>query len=156
MDDMKPSLRFATVILLPVLLAALAAGAQGRSGTDLDAAAKARLGLTYGPFMGLRCSHPVPKTACERIGIDIELRRPANAVVAIAGDKRIHLRTPGEHGGARRRDWVGTFTDAGIAPGSHERGTNVTRVRVELRIRFADGRRARAYFPHVLLAPGWG
>jgi hypothetical protein len=148
--------RIAIVLLSAILLAALTGTAQARSGVDPNRAAEATLGVSYGPYMGLRCSHPVPKADCEKIGIDVVLRRPASRVVAIAGDQRIVLRTPGKHSGVRRHDWVGNFTEAGLAPGSYKNGVNVIRVPVELRVIFAGGHRARALFPGVLLVPGWG
>ena len=131
------------------------AAARGRVAGPTGAAAK-HLGVTYGPFLGLRCSHPVAKADCERIGIDVVFRRPAIRVVAVAGSQRIILRTPGKHDGVRRRDWVGTFTESGIAPGSYDSGVNVIRVPVEVRVTFAGGRHAHALFPQALLAPGWG
>jgi hypothetical protein len=130
--------------------------AHGLSATRPTGAAARLLGVTYGPFLGLRCSHPVAKADCERIGIDIVFRRAATRVVAVAGDQRIELRTPGEHDGVRRHDWVGAFTESGIAPGSYENGVNVIRVPIELRVIFAGGRHAHALFPQALLAPGWG
>jgi hypothetical protein len=130
--------------------------ARGLSFTHPAGGAAKRLGVTYGPYLGLRCSHPVAKARCERIGIDIVFRRPATRVVAIAGVQRIQLRTPGQHDGIRRHDWVGTFTEAGIAPGSYKNGINVIRVPVELRVTFAGGRHASALFPRAILAPGWG
>jgi hypothetical protein len=130
--------------------------ARGLSFTRPTGAAAKRLGVTYGPFLGLRCSHPVAKADCERIGIDVVFRRPAIRVVAVAGSQRIILRTPGEHDGVQRHDWVGTFTESGIAPGSYDSGVNVIRVPVELRVTFAGGRHAHALFPQALLAPGWG
>lgn len=138
------------------LVPELTGAARGLATTHATGAAVRKLGITYGPYLGLRCTPPVAKADCERIGIDIVLRRPAATVVAVAGDQKIHLRTPGKHDGVPEHDWVGTFTDAGIAPGSYEPGTNVTWVGVELRVRFADGTRRHAVFPHVLLAPGWG
>ena len=130
--------------------------AHGLSFSRPTGAAARHLGVTYGPFLGLRCSHPVAKADCERIGIDVVFRRPAIRVVAVAGDQRIVLRTPGKHDGVRRRDWVGTFTESGIAPGSYDSGVNVIRVPVELRVIFAGGHHAQALFPQALLAPGWG
>jgi hypothetical protein len=134
----------------------LTGAARGLAGTHATGASVRKLGVTYGPYLGLRCRPPVAKADCERIGIDIVLRRPARSVVAVAGDQKIHLRTPGRHDGVRAHDWVGTFTHAGIAPGSYKPGTNVTWVELELRVRFADGTRRHAAFPHVLLSPGWG
>jgi len=150
----------ALALLIPIaLVALLVAGGPGStasgSGISPDAAAKS-LGVTYGPFLGLRCSHPVAKADCERIGIDVVFRRAATRVVAVAGDQRIALRTPGQHSGVRRHDWVGTFTEAGLAPGSYKNGVNVIRVPVELQVTFANGRHARGLFPQALLAPGWG
>jgi hypothetical protein len=134
----------------------LTGAARGLAKTHATGASVRKLGVTYGPYLGLRCRPPVTKADCERIGIDIVLRRAATNVVAVAGDQKIHLRTPGRHDGVRAHDWVGTFTHAGIAPGSYEPGTNVTWIELDLRVRFADGTRRHAVFPHVLLAPGWG
>jgi hypothetical protein len=134
----------------------LVEAARGLSFTRPTGAAARHLGVTYGPFLGLRCSHPVTNADCERIGIDVVFRRAATRVVAVAGNQRIVLRTPGEHDGIRRHDWVGTFTEAGIAPGSYDSGVNVIRVPVEIRVTFVGGRHAHALFPKALLAPGWG
>ncbi len=153
---MSTDRRIALALLVAILLAALAGVAQGRSGIDPNAAAVRRLGVSYGPYMGLRCARPVPKARCETIGIDVEFRRRAAKVVAVAGSQRVVLRTPGRHGGVRFRDWVGNFTHAGIAPGRYPAGTDVVRVPVELFVHFADGRRAHARFPGVFLYPGWG
>jgi hypothetical protein len=125
-----------------------------------------RLGVTYGPYLGIRCRQ-LNRVACERVGIDVVLGQAATAVVAVAGERRIRLRTPGMHSGVRHRDWVGTFTRAGISrPDSPFRlrgdrrrfwgGSPAIYAAVELRVRFADGRRVSARFPHVFLSPGWG
>lgn len=118
-------------------------------------AGKRILGVTYGPYLGKRCRHARHRR-CELIGIDVVFDRRAARVVAVAGDQRIALRTPGKHNGIRHRDWVGNFTRAGLARRKHAPGTNLIYVPVELRVRFADGRRARALFPHVVVSPGWG
>lgn len=136
--------------------AVVGGAARGLATTHATGAAVRKLGVTYGPYLGLRCSHPVAKADCERIGIDVVFRRPAVSAVAVAGDQKIHLRTPGRHDGVRAHDWVGNFTHAGLAAGPDEPGTNISWVEVELRVRFAGGARRQATFPHVLLAPGWG
>ena len=153
---MSSNRRVALALLVSILFAALAGVAQGKSGINPNAAAEASLGVKYGPYMGLRCKHPIPKAECETIGIDVELRRRAAKVVARAGSQQIVLRTPGRHDGVRFHDWVGNFTHAGIAPGHYPHGTNVVRVPVELFVHFADGRHAHARFPGVFLLPGWG
>jgi hypothetical protein len=127
-----------------------------RSGRPIGAAL-AKLGVTYGPYLGKRCRH-VGYPGCERIGIDVVFGHAATRVVALLGGQQIRLRTPGEHNGIGYRDWVGTFTHTGLActhQFSNRRG-HLAYVPVELVVDFATGRRARALFPHVLVSSGWG
>jgi hypothetical protein len=122
-----------------------------------NGAAAVKLGVTYGPYLGKRC-RDIAYPRCELIDVDVVFGRAATRVEAIAGAQRIRLRTPGKHSGARRHDWVGTFTATGLARthDSANRSGELLYVPVEIRVRFADGRRAHAVFPHVLVAPGWG
>jgi hypothetical protein len=114
------------------------------------------VGVTYGPYLGKRCRHTGYRD-CELIGIDIVLGHAATSVVAIAGDQKISLRTPGKHNGIPYRDWVGNFTHAGLARRrSDRRAGDLIYVGVEVRVRFADGRRDHAFFPRVLVSSGWG
>jgi hypothetical protein len=114
------------------------------------------LGITYGPYLGIRCDYH-RRRGCEKVGIDIVFRRAATRVVAIAGEQKIVLRTPGKHDGVRDHDWVGTFTHADILPDRpYELKAEPIYAGVELRVRFAGGARARAYLPHALISPGWG
>jgi hypothetical protein len=112
-----------------------------------------KLGVTYGPYLGRRCRHV--HRGCGLVGIDIVFGRAATAVEATAGSQTIRLRTPGRHSGVKFRDWVGTFTRTGFARIPHPH-RDLLYVPVEIRVHFAGGRRARAVFPHVLVAPGWG
>jgi hypothetical protein len=116
-------------------------------------AAIQKLGVAYGPYLGRRCRHV--HRGCGLVGIDIVLDHAATRVEAVAGSQTIRLRTPGKHDGVRYHDWVGTFTRTGFArtPRPHR---DLVHVGVELRVRYADGRRARALFPHVLVSSGWG
>ena len=137
-----------------------------REGRPTGAAVR-RLGVTYGPYLGLRCRSP-DRHSCDRVGIDVVLNRGASRVTASVGGLRARLRTPGLHDGVRFRDWVGTFSPAEVdRPGSPFHvpsgrgargwaGSPPVYVAVELRVRFADGRRAGAIFRHVFLSPGWG
>jgi len=138
-------------------------------------AAVRRLGLTYGPYLGVRCrraNHP----GCDRVGIDVVFGHAAARVVVLVGGDRLALHTPGDHDGVRYRDWVGNLTDVGFyRPGSpfyiHGHGPyHLARDRphptwagyppvyvpVELQVRFADGGRASALLPRVFVSPGWG
>jgi hypothetical protein len=127
-----------------------------RSGISAGAATQV-LGVTYGPFLGKRC-RGIGYPRCERIGIDVVFRNPATRVVAIAGDQQIKLRTPGKHNGIQHRDWVGTFTETGLAHThkSANRSGELLYTPVELRVTFATGHTVRALVPHVLVTSGWG
>lgn len=124
--------------------------------THASGTAANELGVTYGPYLGIRCDSG-ERRGCEKVGIDVVFRRAATSVVAIAGVQKIHLRTPGKHSGVRRHDWVGTFTHAELLPNRpYELKTGPIYTAVELRVRFAGGARVHAYLPHVLISSGWG
>jgi hypothetical protein len=125
-----------------------------RSAAPIGAAIQ-KLGVTYGPYLGMRCSN-AGYGRCERVGIDVVFGHAATRVVALAGGEAIRLRTPGQHNRIRYRDWVGTFTSVDFPRRNHHRDQALVYVPVELRVHFADGRRARALFPHVLVSSGWG
>ena len=133
--------------------------ANGLRSAGPNGAATEKLGVAYGPYLGKRC-RGTAYPRCERIGVDIVFGRAATRVEAVAGAQRIRLRTPGENSGVPRHDWVGTFTEADLARTQDSADRSGERrylyVPVEVRVRFADGRRVRAVFPHVLVAPGWG
>jgi hypothetical protein len=104
----------------------------------------------------MRCRH-VGYGRCSRVGIDVVLGRAATRVSATIGAAQtIRLRTPGQHSRVPYRDWVGTFTRPELPPRRHHRDQALVYVPIELRVVFADGRRAHALFPHVLVSSGWG
>jgi hypothetical protein len=140
-------------LLLVVALSAAAVPALLTARAESGTPHLGKLGVTYGPYLGRRCRHA--HRGCGLVGIDVVLGRAATRVEATAGSQTIRLRTPGEHNGVRRRDWVGTFTRTGFArtPRPHH---DLVYTPVELHVHFTDGREARALFPHVLVAPGWG
>jgi len=142
-------------LLLAVSMVALGVHVAGSESAVRSAGPGQRLGLTYGPYLGRRCAPPGRRN-CERVGIDVVFRRAAARVVAVAGAQKIRLRTPGKHDGVRYRDWVGLFTHAGFPRPARGAGDTVVHAAVELRVRFADGRRVAAILPHVALLPGWG
>jgi hypothetical protein len=126
-----------------------------RSAAPIGAAIE-KLGVTYGPYLGMRCRH-AGYGRCDRVGIDVVFGHAARSVDAVIGCARtIRLRTPGRHDGVEYRDWVGTFTHADLPPRRHNRDQALAYVPIELRVEFADGRRAQALFPHVLVSSGWG
>jgi hypothetical protein len=125
-----------------------------RSAAPIGAAIE-KLGVTYGPYLGMRCRH-AGYGRCGRFGIDVVFGHAASRVLATVGPQTIRLRTPGLHNGVEYRDWVGTFTHADLPPRRRHRDQDLVYVGVELRVHFADGRRARAVFSHVLVSSGWG
>lgn len=127
-----------------------------------------RLAVTYGPYIGVRCRQ-ANSTRCERIGIDIVLKKPVVHVSAWIAGRRISLTTPGLHDGVRGKDWVGFLANAGLAKkGSplyiHPNGRNSgiwggnppVYVPIRVAVTYADGHRRSGTFPHVFLSPGWG
>jgi hypothetical protein len=126
-----------------------------------------KLGVTYGPFLGVRCRR-ANHVGCDRVGVDIVFEHAANSVVAVVAGRHLRLRTPGMHNAVRYRDWVGTFANAGIdnrnspfaidggRPPRKWAGYPPVYVPIEFRVAYADGRHARALFAHVFLGPGWG
>lgn len=119
-------------------------------------AAVEKLGVTYGPYLGMRCRN-VGYGRCARVGIDVVFRAAAKRVEATIGDAQtIRLRTPGQHNRVAGHDWVGTFTRPELPPRHHHQDQALVYVPIELRVEFAGGRRAHARFPHVLVSSGWG
>ena len=130
--------------------------------------ASERLGIAYGPYLGVRCRH-ANHHGCDRVGLDVVFGHAATRVLALIGDRRLRLHTPGMHDGVRYRDWVGTFAGAGLErPGSpleipgNGRSSGIwagyppVYVPVEFDVAYADGRHVRALLPRVFLSPGWG
>jgi hypothetical protein len=134
----------------------LTGAARGLARSHATGAGVGRLGITYGPYIGIRCDYH-HRHRCEKVGIDLVLRRASTSVTAIAGSQTIHLRTPGLHDGVREHDWVGTFTHAGLLPDRpYELKGEPIYTRLELRVEFADGSSRAATLPHALISPGWG
>jgi hypothetical protein len=141
---------------------------RGLSRGWLAGSAVKRLGITYGPYLGVRCRRP-NHPGCDLVGIDVVFRHAASRVLALIGDRRVRLHTPGMHDGVRYRDWVGSLSHAGMdRPGSPFEipdngraigvwaGSPPVYVPVEFDVTYADGRHARALISRVFLSPGWG
>jgi hypothetical protein len=130
-----------------------------------------RLGLEYGPYLGISCPRP-SRRACDRIGIDLVLRRQARSVAAIVARRRVQLVTPGpipHDAGAVGRDWGGFLEDVGlgregspfhIPPGgrSPDRWGGQPPVYLPMRVAivYPGGRRETLRMPPVFLSPGFG
>ncbi len=137
------------------------------SGLHISEPPTRRLGIDYGPFLGVTCAGP-GSTRCDRVGIDLVLRHRADTVIATVGGRRLRLRTPGLHTGVKGRDWLGYVHRAGLeragspfrlpggAHGSRKwEGDPPVYVPVSLAISYSGGRQTLS-LQRVRLGPGWG
>jgi hypothetical protein len=133
-----------------------------------DGLARPRLAITYGPYLGVRC-RKANSIRCDRVGIDVVLRRRALEVSAELGGRTVTLQTPGLHNGVRGKDWVGTLPRTGmtcegsaffIPAAGRDDGTWVGDPSVQVPVRliatYADGGRGEVLLRRVPLRPGWG
>jgi hypothetical protein len=112
-----------------------------------------RLGLEYGPYLGISCPRP-SRRACDRIGIDIVLRREARSVAVIVAGRRVQLVTPGpvpHDAGAVGRDWGGFLENAGV-----RREGSSPHLPVRVAIVYPGGRREMLRMPQVRVSSGFG
>ena len=125
--------------------------------------------FSQAPYMGVHC--PVANSiACDRVGLAINLRRPARAVVAFIDGRQLRLNRFGDgidSSTAPRKEFDGYLQPAGIesrmhvrpAPGSHlwvpDARYSAPSAKVLVLIDYGGGRlvstRAR-----VFLSAGWG
>jgi hypothetical protein len=123
--------------------------------------------LSYGPYLGVTCRR-ASSIRCDRVGIDLVLRRRASAVVATIAGRALRLRTPGLHTGAAGKDWVGYLDGAGLrrrgsrfqidsyGEGRSWAGSPPVYLPVRIEIVYRGGQRAAGTLPRVSLSPGWG
>jgi hypothetical protein len=127
-----------------------------------------RLGLTYGPYLGVTC-RKAGSTRCDSIGVDLVLRRDARAVTAWVAGRRLVFHTPGLHSGEAGRDWVGYLDRVGLGrPGSRFHipangrnpgawaGSPAVYLPVRLEISYPDETTVTGSLPNAFLSPGWG
>ena len=127
-----------------------------------------RLGVTYGPYLGITC-RKAGSTRCDSIGVDLALRRDARAVTAWVAGRKLVLRTPGLHSGDAGRDWVGYLDRVGLRrPGSRFHisangrdpgtwaGSPALYLPVRLEISYPDETTVTGTLPRTFLSPGWG
>ena len=140
----------------------------GRYPLSRLAIAARRLGVTYGPFLGVTCRPPAT-TRCDSVGVDVVLRRDARAVTAWVGGRRLALQTPDLHSGDAGRDWVGYLDHVGLErrgspfqipdnnrrPGTWD-GYPPVYLSVRLEVSRPDDSRVLGTLPRVFLSPGWG
>jgi hypothetical protein len=130
-----------------------------------------RLGLEYGPYIGVACRRP-SRTGCDRIGLDLVLRRPARSVAATVAGRRVQLVTPGpipHDADAVGRDWGRFLENVGlqregslfyIEPSGrhfgHWAGQPPVYLPMRVEVVYPGGRRETLRMPPVFLSPGFG
>ena len=113
--------------------------------------------------MGVACAEP-NSIACDRVGLDLELTRPAESVSATIAGRRLTLR-PLTRPGPPGRHWQGFLRPAGLLDGPlevtpdrgrhHWRGTRPVVASVRITVRRRDGTIEEAGM-RQRLAAGWG
>jgi hypothetical protein len=126
-----------------------------------------RLGLSYGPYIGVACPR-ANLTGCDRIGFDFVLRKEAVAATASIAGRPVRLFTPGLHDGVRGKDWAGYMNDVGLnregspfeIPGSgptrHWDGDPSVYLPVRIVASYPSGRQETIELSRVRLSPGFG
>jgi hypothetical protein len=115
------------------------------------------------PYLGVSC--PVPNSiACDRVGIDLELRRPAETVHATIAGRRVVLQSR-RAGPGLRTHWQGFLQPAGLLDGAlrvtpdrgrhHWIGTRPVTASIHISVRRSDGTTEVARL-RQRLAAGWG
>jgi hypothetical protein len=149
----------------------LTSAAAALGGTRIVDTRAHRLGLEYGPYIGISCPRS-NRTACDRVGIDLVLRREARSVEATVAGRAVDLVTPGpvpHDAGATGRDWGGYARKVGLhrkgspfqipagrRPPDSWAGSPPVYLPVRLLVRYPGGRRETLRLPPVLLSPGFG
>ena len=104
------------------------------------------------PYMGVACPKP-NSIACDRIGLELWLERPATRVEATIAGRRMRLRSPGTlnpRSGSRAR-WRGYLQPAGLKSVP----LRVVFAPVRITARYRDGTSASRTL-QIRLHPGWG
>jgi hypothetical protein len=130
-----------------------------------------RLGLEYGPYIGVSCPRP-NRADCDRVGIDLVLRRDARSVEVTVAGRAVDLVTPGpvpHDAGAAGRDWGGYLSDVGLRragspfhfpagrrPPDRWAGQPPVYLPVSLLVAYPGGRREAIRLPPTFLSPGFG
>jgi hypothetical protein len=154
-------------VIVVVAITAALTGCGGTPGgpTTSGRVSAANLAVSYGPYLGVRCRTP-GRSKCDKVGVDIVLKKGAVHASATIAGRRVPLRTPGLHNGIRGKDWVGNLVPAGLArKGSplyihkdkgHWAGDPPVNVPIRITATYANGRRLSTTFPRVPLRSGWG
>jgi hypothetical protein len=158
--------------LVPAIAAAVAFAAGcggddgGRSAGEEPAQAPAGEVLSRDPYMGVSC--PIANSfACDRVGLAVWLREPAERVDAAIAGREVELDDPEwsePAEGGERRMFAGFLQPAGLIDGplqvtpddGPDRWLGREPVSATVELRIVDGGATTTTTVEVGLSPGWG
>jgi hypothetical protein len=121
-----------------------------------------------GIYMGVRCLTP-NSVACDRVGLAIWLKEPAESLVADIEGRELELVSPGEFVPGKGTGWEGYLQPAGLRspdgalavapergrPADYWSGVKPVEARIRLTATYEDGTTATKTIT-APLHPGWG
>jgi hypothetical protein len=121
-----------------------------------------------GVYMGVRCREP-NSVSCDRVGLAIWLKEPAESLTAEIEGRRLELVSPGEFVPGKGTGWEGYLQPAGLLdpggpltvtsepgqPADYWSGTKPVEAKIRLTAGYADGSTASTTI-RAPLHPGWG
>lgn len=153
------------VVLVALLVTAAGCGA-GESATKPKL--ELRSNRHGGVYMGVRCREP-NSVSCDRVGLAIWLKEPAESLVAEIEGRRLELVSPGEFVPGKGTGWEGYLHPAGLLdpggplavarepgqPADYWSGRKPVEATIRLTAAYADGTTASKTI-RAPLHPGWG
>jgi hypothetical protein len=165
----------AAVTVVTLCILAIAAPWHSGLGSTPSASAALELGRVFGqnqvgPYVGVDCPAQLNSFKCDRLGVAVQLVRPAASLhVALAG-RSIEMRIPtGVHAGhgygSRGQFFEGFLQPAGLingslritpdGPGQYWVGKHPRFIELRIAARYSDGTISRTTFKARVM-PGWG
>jgi hypothetical protein len=142
------------------------AGCDGKESPTTTTPTPRPLALAGRPYMGIACGRPnsiSSATACDRVGLAVWLKRPAQHVTASIAGRPLTLSNTGRHG-ERLGYWEAFLHPAGLGHGplrlprhrgDHWAGKPAVRASVQVTAEYGDGSSSSTR-KRVALSPGYG
>ena len=143
-------------------------GSDGASEPNGERTLELRSNRHGGVYMGVRCREP-NSVSCDRVGLAIWLKDPAESLVAEIEGRRLELESPGEFVAGKGTGWEGYLKPAGLIdpggplsvtrepgqPPDYWSGRTPVDAKIRLTATYADGTTATKTI-RASLHPGWG
>ncbi|HVC86316.1 MAG TPA: hypothetical protein VNC40_02700 [Gaiellaceae bacterium] len=120
-----------------------------------------------GPYVGVDCPGALNSIACDRLGIAVQLLRPAVRIDVLAEGRAVSMRTTSKYAphAVRGTFWVGFLQPAGLLNGplkiqpdegrTYWVGRHPAFVSLRITAHYADGSVASVH-ERTPIRPGWG